>query len=318
MTKSKKSRSKKLRVRKVVRRRSSSSLEQVKEKLSGPTKNDLPPKEVWEGITSFLHGCRESDPEALKRGVASGGSYRFSREDGGKTGVASYRSFLQSSWKKLFKESLPLEVHLELIKIAIVYELQYRGFRRERVLHLLSEKFKKNRKDVLKLDVEALSAERQALHIAAAQCATYGEYTMAKKSTENQAKGNGARSEGKTLHLGVSACWNHLFEMNAKAPKSKRMTDAEITKFMLAEYADRGTAYFENVQPVRSKFNRGGIPGQNGVAPDTPSTRYDEDGKPIAGRVRKVKEEKQTTKKETKTTKTKVSKKRVVVKKKSS
>ncbi len=283
--------SKKLRVRRVVRRRSSPATAHSAEALSEPA-NELPPPAVWTGVNLFLSGCQENDPDALKRGIATTyGGYRFARLDGTMPGVADYRVFLRDTWERLIGEQPPKEVNLELLKTALTYELQYRGFRKQRVLHLLSPNFKSNRKDALKLDVDELSENRRSLHIAAAQCATYGDYTMAKKTTEGTKGKGGARSEGKTLHLGVSACWNHLFETNAKAPKGKRMTDEEISAFMLAEYPDRDTAYFDHVQPVRSKFNRGGIPGQKGEAPDTPSTRYDEDGKPQAARARKAKAE---------------------------
>ncbi len=87
---------------------------------------------------------------------------------------------------------------------------------------------------------------------------------------------SGGRPVGKTTGLGIQDAWVHVFESNAKAKKSERMTDPQISAWMHSEFPGRGSVVFDRVQSVRTKYNKGGL--TRGVVPNTPSVAYDEEG----------------------------------------
>ena len=112
-----------------------------------------------------------------------------------------------------------------------------------------------------------------------------GELTMTKKvkSTKSTKKvtprsGHGpGKLIGKTEGRSARAHWVHLLERNAKATKSKRLTDEQILAAMNKEFPGRTSAQFTNVAGVavaRAWYNRGGM----GYVPKTPSVAYDSSG----------------------------------------
>jgi hypothetical protein len=82
---------------------------------------------------------------------------------------------------------------------------------------------------------------------------------------------------GKTTKVGVIRTWVHIFERNEALPKTKKLTDAAITKFMQSEFPRRKSKVFETVNTVRSRYNRGVL--TKGEVPKVQSKRYDVGGK---------------------------------------
>lgn len=103
---------------------------------------------------------------------------------------------------------------------------------------------------------------------------------MAKKpktrSSKVKAKRTG-RPVGKTTKVGIIQTWVHIFEKNEALPKTKKLSDGEITKFMQSEFPGRKSKVFETVNTVRSRYNRGIL--TKGKVPKVQSKRYDVGGK---------------------------------------
>lgn len=113
-----------------------------------------------------------------------------------------------------------------------------------------------------------------------------------KTAPEKKAKSEKApnRAVGKTLGLGVQATWVKVFKNNMKDKKS----DAEITKFMNAEFPGRNSAIFNRVQHVRAQYNRGVLTKDDEgvlVIPGQLSARYDDEGNKTTARAGRPKEE---------------------------
>ncbi len=77
------------------------------------------------------------------------------------------------------------------------------------------------------------------------------------------------RPEGKKWKLGIVKTWARLFDENETRKKPR--TDAEISKFMHAEFPGRNSLVFDRVTLVRSRYNRGVL--TNGKLPKKQSTR---------------------------------------------
>lgn len=81
---------------------------------------------------------------------------------------------------------------------------------------------------------------------------------LAKPKAKSKAKSSDApiaRTQGRSLKLGVNATWVHLFQENEKS--SRKRTDADITTFLKKEFPDRKSKVFESVSTVRSRYNNG-------------------------------------------------------------
>ena len=102
-------------------------------------------------------------------------------------------------------------------------------------------------------------------------------------------KETAGRAVGKTTGVGVEATWCVVFAQNEKCKKADRKTDAELTEQLKSEFPGRVTTVFDNIQPVRNKYNKGGL--TKGEIPKTQSKRYDENGDVIVGRVSSKKPE---------------------------
>ena len=98
----------------------------------------------------------------------------------------------------------------------------------------------------------------------------------AKAKTEPTAKSTG-RPVGRTSGVGVVKTWVHIFEKNEALPKTKKLTDVEITKFMQSEFAGRKSKVFTTVGSVRGRYNRGVLTKDK--VPKVQSKRYDVGGK---------------------------------------
>jgi len=99
------------------------------------------------------------------------------------------------------------------------------------------------------------------------------------KTTEKakpKAKSNG-RPIGKTTGVGVVKTWVHIFEKNEALPKTKKLADAEITKFMQSEFPGKKSKIFERVSTVRWRYNKGILTKDK--IPKVKSKRYDVGGK---------------------------------------
>ena len=89
-------------------------------------------------------------------------------------------------------------------------------------------------------------------------------------------------TKGKTTGMGIQAVWAKLFVENEQKPKTKKMPDVQIAAWMLHEFADHSSKFFEdlkdwkNVQRARTRYNRGGMTG--GKIPKVLSHRYGEKG----------------------------------------
>jgi hypothetical protein len=99
------------------------------------------------------------------------------------------------------------------------------------------------------------------------------------KKMSKGAKGPTGRPDGRTLGLGVQATWVELFEQNEKASKTKKRTDGEIAAFMHNEFKGRDSKVFDQVQLVRTRYNKGGL--AKGSVPKVQSRRFNEDGEPV-------------------------------------
>jgi len=75
--------------------------------------------------------------------------------------------------------------------------------------------------------------------------------------------------QGKTLHLNVSGTWAHLF----KSAASKKMTDAQITEFMMKEFPERKSETFKAVGHWRRIYNQGKM--TEGKVPSPLSVAYE-------------------------------------------
>jgi len=120
---------------------------------------------------------------------------------------------------------------------------------------------------------------------------TVAKKVVAKK--ENESKG---RTPGLTMGLGIQATWVKVFANNAKAKKTDRLSDEQITSFMQKEFpAHKDSKVFTMVQAVRNKYNKGGF--NNGEAPSAQSERYSEDGEVTTARGKAVTEKNASAKK---------------------
>jgi hypothetical protein len=134
----------------------------------------------------------------------------------------------------------------------------------------------------------------------------------AKKTGTKRAPGTGRGKVGKTTGLNVTKAWAHIFAKNAKAKRSARMTDAEISKWMRKEFPP-GCAYFDHPAMSRNHYNQGKL--TDGDVPKVKSVPFDGDGNAMAVRQRSASKKPTATKK--KVGKKKVAKKAVTKKKKS-
>lgn len=84
---------------------------------------------------------------------------------------------------------------------------------------------------------------------------------------------------GKTLGMGVQDTWVRLFLDNGYAPRHLKMTDEELSQFMIQEF-ERNSKEFRGIQWMRAAYNRGRLTIIQGepLAPRCKSYRYDEDG----------------------------------------
>jgi len=73
---------------------------------------------------------------------------------------------------------------------------------------------------------------------------------------------------GKIHNKKIQETWVLLFKNNTR----DRLTDAQISLQMKAEFPGRNSKIFEAVGTVRSRFNRGIL--TNGVIPKVKSVRY--------------------------------------------
>lgn len=112
--------------------------------------------------------------------------------------------------------------------------------------------------------------------------------TAPKTSKKAAADGDATvgRPIGRTTGEGVHGAWVSVFKRNEKLPKGKKLTDPQITEFMMSEFPGRASKVFEYVHGVRNKYNKGGLT-QGKVPPvEEQSHRYDERGNVIEGRVK--------------------------------
>lgn len=101
-----------------------------------------------------------------------------------------------------------------------------------------------------------------------------------KEQKKEQKKMSKSPHRGRTTNLRLKQCWAKVFEDNAKAQTSKRSTDEQLLKLMKSEFPDKKARTLRDVGGVavaRKRFNAGKF--TKGVAPNVPSTAYDENGK---------------------------------------
>jgi len=242
------------------------------------------PGAAWGFVNAFLKECKELDRDAVDKGVvvhSGDGGVRFINSRlGRKPSINDYRSFLLAEAERLFGEEKHPKTDMFLMASAVAMELQHRGFKAHKCLDLLSSKFDSRRAMFRQMNWEAVPADLRGNLTLAAAAAPYGGYTMAKKAKATDTEKTSKRASGKTWGLGAGPTLTRMFETNEKVKKSKRMTDDEMSAFLHAEFPDSTATYFDDIQPLRRKFNRGGMPGQTEV-PDTQSSRYDDDGKVV-------------------------------------
>lgn len=73
---------------------------------------------------------------------------------------------------------------------------------------------------------------------------------------------------GKIHNKNIQETWALLFKNNAK----EKLTDAQISRQMKAEFPGRKSAIFNRVQMVRRRYNKGVLTG--GEVPKIQSVRY--------------------------------------------
>jgi hypothetical protein len=137
----------------------------------------------------------------------------------------------------------------------------YRYFRKEKEAKVAAKKKKKSKQDKVKAKAKA-------------------------KKAENAEKIK-ALNTGHTLGMRVEQTWVHVFKNVHKT----KMTDEQITAFMLEEFAPKTSKVFSQVPQVRSKYNRGLFKKYQEEAPKRRAERYDEDGNVMAARQRKSKKD---------------------------
>lgn len=118
---------------------------------------------------------------------------------------------------------------------------------------------------------------------------------MVIKVASKASKKTVTRKVGVKHGLTQANTWIKLFSDNAKAAKSNRMTDEQITAALKAEFRATPSSNHERVTQHRNIYNTGSFPSQNGKAPAVRSVRFDKSGEPMKGRAPKAKGSKKAT-----------------------
>lgn len=95
---------------------------------------------------------------------------------------------------------------------------------------------------------------------------------------------------GKTSGLRVQAFQDKLMKDNYRA----KLTDAALAKAMRDEFPNAIAFTEKHVAGIRSQWNHGHRPTQEGAAPDKMLARFDEEGQAMSPRARATKAEKPT------------------------
>ncbi len=169
-----------------------------------------------------------------------------------------------------------------------IEDVFYKGRKNKKRILDRYDKANKNRpknmsiESQLKQEREQNTKEKQTMATAKAK----KKKGSKKKITKKTATKTAGKNRGATTGFDITRGWIHVFMQNTKAKKSKRMTNAEITKWMRKEFKSKA-AYFDNPNPVRSKYNRGEF--TDGVVPKILSVPYDKDGNELPMRTRTAK-----------------------------
>lgn len=205
------------------------------------------------------------------------------------TGVSSLRdaflaererstTALKKFYFELFgEEELPDQPEM-LVSLRIEYELV--RLAHEALGKTMSEKCQQNYEAAQSFNVSGFTETMRSLVRSEIEEETKMKKTNKAKGARLAAGGHSfKRAAGKTLGLGVAETWVHLFSQNEKVAKAKRMTDEQITAFLLKEFPGKESKVFSAVSTVRSRYNRGIL--SKGELPKAPSHAYDEDGNAI-------------------------------------
>lgn len=205
---------------------------------------------------------------------------REAREKKDKHGVKNYRKYLFQKYEEVFGKEADRDESGPLLWAAIAYELQYRGYVERNAKDRLTTGFLANREAALRFSLKGMSPTlRSNLKT---QIDRENDQLLALEERSERARSlpnfGGRAMLGKTLNLTIANTWAHLFTENAKAKKSKRQTDDELMTFVQSEFPDRDSSKFRSAAWNRRRFNKGQI-GEG--KPSSPSTPYDENGKPL-------------------------------------
>jgi len=106
-----------------------------------------------------------------------------------------------------------------------------------------------------------------------------GATAAAAEAPAKKAKAKKADSKyiGKTTGMRVQAFQDDLMKKNYKA----KLTDAELAEAMRAEFPNAVAFEEKHVAGIRSQFNNGRRPSQEGVKPPKPLAKFDDEGNEV-------------------------------------
>ena len=265
----------------------------------------LPPAAVWGFVDRFLDQCKEYEGwwgTVKKRNVRTGVMHEVSKMFHQKP--AKFRRFLKHRYEETFNRMPRCKgVSNRFIKGAIARELQFRGFKKEKVLHLLSSKFMTNKEASAIFSKNGMTkSSRSVLELLEkSDQPIQGDGTMAKKTVRKQSAKQAQvfrGIKGRKWGLTCRDTFVKLFKKNVVL----RYTEEKIVKWLQAEFPPGNRskqAYMKDptkIQAIRTLYNRGGLTG--GDVPSRQSLPYDKQGKAMeVTRGRKTGTKKKATKK---------------------
>lgn len=210
---------------------------------------------------------------------------------------------LRNEYKEIFGTKAPKGVPILLLRMAMAYELQVRGFAAAGLP--LPESVKQNWEAAKQFKLASFDeGMRSVLEVQlkygddAVLTEKKGMTEMAKKGKSKRKKGKGKGKDtsgltpfkgfkGTSSGLGVAAFLVKMLKLNHK----KKLTDEQLAKKMNKEFPQGRTYDVEYVRSMRSLFNRGGLAPQGGMAPKRELPPFNSDGEQLPKNYRSDAEE---------------------------
>lgn len=236
----------------------------IKFKKKLPTQIDSTSVEtdkLYDDYNHFIFSCR---------------SYQYS--------IPQLRSFLAQEYYRLFpSKPYPDGVSLELVRLAIAYEIIYRSYVKAKLP--IPIKVAQNRFATQKFSVSSLTEEmrnlielkllynREGLYDMKTVDVTAKKPGTLKPSAETIATNNEKKKTNQKLstRLTVANAYIALFDRVAKGEK---MTDLKLAQEMRRQFPYKKPYTEKDIHTVRLMYNRGGIKGQT-KAPEVKIEKYE-------------------------------------------